>query len=210
VDLQDHLTIKHYELFLAAETAAEEDNLKDLARLSTHPNPVKEQRRQLIQKMLAEGKNFRQIGQILGIQANAVRQWAIKNNLYTPLSGQYAYGIPIGCRLRLIRPYMRGLCATCYQRFRERRRRNKLPSLDQLVILDHPNYKILYKAGQGYLIQTKFFDTLHYSKPTALEEILLDQLHRQHLIDLDETFLEQELEKALAQEEHDNPGSKNI
>ena len=36
VDLQDHLTIKHYELFLAAETAAEEDNLKDLARLSTH------------------------------------------------------------------------------------------------------------------------------------------------------------------------------
>jgi hypothetical protein len=90
-----------------------------------------------------------------------------------------------------------------------RRRRNKLPALDQLVILDHPNYKVLYKARQGYLIQTKFFDTLHYSKPTHLEEILLDQLHRQHLIDLDETFLKQELEKALSQEEPDNPGSEN-
>jgi hypothetical protein len=34
-DLLDHLTIRHYELFLAAKTTAEEDNLDDLARLST-------------------------------------------------------------------------------------------------------------------------------------------------------------------------------
>src|SRR5262247_817550 len=31
----DHLTIRHYELFLAAETAAAEGDLSDLARLST-------------------------------------------------------------------------------------------------------------------------------------------------------------------------------
>ena len=34
-DLLDHLTIRHYEIFLAAETAAEEGDLSDLARLST-------------------------------------------------------------------------------------------------------------------------------------------------------------------------------
>jgi hypothetical protein len=34
-DLWDELTIKHYEFFLAAETAAEEENLHDLAHLST-------------------------------------------------------------------------------------------------------------------------------------------------------------------------------
>jgi hypothetical protein len=35
-DLLDHLTIRHYEIFLAAESAAEAGELNDLARLSTH------------------------------------------------------------------------------------------------------------------------------------------------------------------------------
>jgi hypothetical protein len=35
-DVLDNLIVKHFELFLAAETAAQEDNLPDLSRLSTH------------------------------------------------------------------------------------------------------------------------------------------------------------------------------
>ena len=34
-DLRDHLVLKHYEIFLAAETAADEGDIFDLARLST-------------------------------------------------------------------------------------------------------------------------------------------------------------------------------
>src|SRR5262245_17144285 len=33
-DLQDHLTVKHFEIFLAAESAAEEADVQELSRLS--------------------------------------------------------------------------------------------------------------------------------------------------------------------------------
>jgi hypothetical protein len=53
-----------------------------------------------------------------------------------------------------------------------------------------PKFKVFYTPKHGYQIYSQFFDTVHISQPTELEEILLNHLQRQILIDLDEAALE--------------------
>jgi hypothetical protein len=158
-------------------------------RQKISPNPIKEARRQQVEKMLKEGKSFEQIGRVLGITRSAARRFAITNGLYTPAAHQYAYGIPIGCRLCTLQPYARGLCKHCYVRFQGRRQKKLVDYPTELLILDHPKFKVLYHADHGYTIHTQLLDTVHITQPTELERILLDHLQRQILVDLDEAAL---------------------
>jgi hypothetical protein len=168
-------------------------------------NPIKEARRQQVEKMLKEGKTFEQIGRVLGITRSAARRFAITNGLYTPAAHQYVYGIPIGCRLCSLQPYARGLCKHCYARFQGRRQKKLVEYPTELLILEHPKFKVLYKAGHGYTIHTQFLDTVHISQPTELERILLDHLQRQILQELDEAALEAEYQMITSpQENNDN------
>ena len=114
-----------------------------------------------------------------------------------PSANQYTFGIPIGCRLCVLRPHLRGLCYNCYFRFRNRRKKYPNPNLDNLLILDHPNFKVFYQKSHGYTIHTTLFGALHISQPSELEKILLDQLHRQILINFDEANLKNEMERVL-------------
>ena len=152
--------------------------------------------------MLKEGKTFEQIGRILGITRGAARTFAITNGLYTPAAHQYAYGIPIGCRLCTLQPYARGLCKHCYARFQRRRQKKLVDYPTELLILDHPKIKVLYTAGHGYTIHTKALDTVHITQPSELERLLLDHLQRHILQDLDEAALEAEYQMITTQQEN--------
>jgi hypothetical protein len=76
---------------------------------------------------------------------------------------------------------------------------------DNLLILDHPQFKVFYQAKSGYTIHTQFLGTTHISKPTELERILLDQLHRQILQELDKAAIEKEYDLITQEEENDDP-----
>ena len=101
-------------------------------------------------------------------------------------------------------PYARGLCRICYNRFYRRKAKKSIDYPDQLLILDHPKFKVFYQSKIGYIIHSQFFDTTHLSRPNTLEQVLLDQLHRQILINLHNTALELEY-TLITQEDHDNP-----
>lgn len=149
-------------------------------------NPVKEERYNQMKKWLAEGKNFTQIARLLNISPASARQYAIKHELHSPPTGELLYGLPISCRQCVVKPYCRGLCKPCYQRFRRRRARRLIDYHDEeLLILDHPRFKVFFKPNFGYEIQRQTSESVQTNRPTELEKILLDCLHREILAGLD-------------------------
>ena len=200
---ESHTLAQLAEMFQVKENTVAR-KIAEARRLKLSPNPALEHRRQQVEKMLKEKKSFAQIGRILGIRDSSVRVFAIHHGLYTPNTGLYAVGNPIGCPKCLTHPYARGLCRTCYQRFRRLKTKKFIDYPDQLLILDHPNFKVFYQSKIGYTIHCQFFDTTHLSRPTTLEQILLDQLQRQILINLHNTALELEY-NLITQEDHADP-----
>jgi hypothetical protein len=192
----DHSIQQLAEMFHVRESTVAR-KIAEARRLHISPNPLHQQRFNQIKSLLEEGKNFNQIGKILSIDPEAARRFATRHGLYTPSTNQYQFGIPIGCRLCVLRPHLRGLCYNCYFRWRNRRKKYPNPDLDHLLILDHPKFKVHYHSRHGYTIHTTFFDTIHISRPTELERSLLDQLHRQLLITYDEANLKKEMDEAL-------------
>lgn len=165
-------------------------------------DPKHEERCRQMKTLLAEGKTFTQIGKLLNITYSSAIAFAKRNGLYTPPT-ELNFGLPIGCPNCLIAPKARGLCQNCYKRFRRRQKKNLVDYHPEgLLIFEHPNYKIFYTTLHGYQIHVQFLDTVHLDKPTPLEKILLDHLHRDLLIDLDKLALQKEME--LAQEENAN------
>src|SRR5262245_6529348 len=162
--------------------------IAEAKRLNIYTNPAKQQRNQQISQMLAEGKSFPQIAKILNYGSpSSLWAYAIRNSLYSPSSKQHAYSRPIGCRLCVLEPYLRGLCRQCHSRYHNRRAKKLVDYPDQLLILQHPKFTVYYEEkAHRYTIHTQFPDTSHISYPNELEKILLDHLHRQVLIDLDE------------------------
>jgi hypothetical protein len=158
-------------------------------------NPVQEERYHQMKRLLSEGKSFRQIGRVLNISYNAARGYAIRHDLYSPRSGALLYGLPIGCPQCVLKPCSRGLCKNCYARFSQRRAKGLVDyHNDKLLILDHPRFQVFYKPTSGYEIHTSPFDSLQISRPTELEEILLNHLQREVLAELDRVALQREFE----------------
>jgi hypothetical protein len=188
---ESHTLAQLAEMFQVKETTVAQ-KIAEARRLRISSNPAQEARRQQIQKMLQEGKSFSQIGRILKIRASSVRSFAICHGLYSPNTGLYAVGKPIGCPQCLTHPYARGLCRICYKRFRHLKTKKLIDYPDQLLILDHPKFKVFYHSKIGYIIHSQFFDTTHLSRPTTLEQVLLDQLQRQILSNLHNNALELE------------------
>jgi hypothetical protein len=149
-------------------------------------NPAQEERYNQIKTWLSEGKNFGQIGRLLNISRGAAREYAIQHGLYSPLTGELLYGLPINCPQCVLKPLARGLCKNCYKRF-WRRRVKKLVDYhnDKLLILNHSHFKVFYKSKSGYEIHTPPFDAPQISRPTELEKFLLDYLQREALAELD-------------------------
>jgi hypothetical protein len=199
---ESHTLAQLAEMFQVKENTVAQ-KIAEARRLRINPNPALEARRQQIQKMLQEGKSFSQMDRILNIRPSSVRSFAIHHGLYTPNTGLYAVGNPIGCPKCMSHPYARGLCRTCYLRFRHLKTKKFIDYPDQLLILDHPKFKVFYHSKIGYIIHCQFFDTTHLSRPNTLEQILLDQLQRQIHINLHNTVLELEYH-LITQEDHDN------
>src|SRR5688572_19260429 len=105
---QTHSISQLAEMFQVTELTISR-KIAEAKRQHIYSNPAKQQRNEQIKKMLAEGKNFPQIAKILGVRRDAVRNYAIRHGLYTPATGQHQYTIPIGCRLCVLVPYLRGL-----------------------------------------------------------------------------------------------------
>jgi hypothetical protein len=199
-----HTLAQLAEMFQVKENTVAK-KIAEARRLRISPNPAQEVRRQQIQKMLQEGKSFSQIGRILKIKNTSVRAFAIRHDLYTPNTGLYAVGKPIGCPKCLTHPYARGLCRNCYERFRHLKTKKFIDYPDQLLILDHPKFKVFYHSKIGYIIHSQFFDTTHLSRPNTLEQVLLDQLQRQILSNLHNTALELEYNFITQEEENGDP-----
>src|SRR5687767_8247432 len=106
---ESHTLAQLAEMFQVKENTVAR-KIAEARRLKISPNPALEHRRQQVEKMLKEKKSFAQIGRILGIRDSSVRVFAINHGLYTPNTGLYAVGNPIGCPKCLTHPYARGLC----------------------------------------------------------------------------------------------------
>ena len=193
---QAHSISQLAEMFQVTERTISR-KIAEAKRQHIYSNPAKQQRNEQIKKMLAEGKNIPQIAKILGRHPDTIRSYAIRHDLYTPVSGRHQYSIPIGCRLCVLVPYQRGLCYQCYSRYRRRRVKKLVEYPDKLLILQHPDFTVFYEeASHRYTIHTQFFDTVHIYQPNPLEKILLDHLHREVLIQLDEAAREKIREAA--------------
>jgi hypothetical protein len=185
---QTHTIQQLADLYQVKETTIAR-KIAEAKRLKIYTNPAKQHRNQQISQMLAEGKSFPQIAKILNVKSpDSLRAYATRNGLYSPSTKQHAYTRPIGCRLCAIEPYLRGLCRQCHSRYHNRRAKKLVDYPDQLLILQHPKFTVYYEEkAHRYTIHTQLLDTIHISPPNELEKILLDHLHRQVLIGIDES-----------------------
>ena len=184
---QNHTIPQLAERYQVKETTIAR-KIAEAKRLNIYTNPAKQYRNQQISQMLSEGKSFSQIAKILNYKhPTSLRAYATRNGLYSPSTKQHAYTRPIGCRLCVLEPYLRGLCRQCHSRYRDRRAKRLVDYPDKLLILQHPKFTVYYEEkAHRYTIHTQFLDTTHIYSPNDLEKILLDHLHRQVLIGIDE------------------------
>jgi hypothetical protein len=160
-----------------------------------------------MKKLIQEGKNWRVIGDIVGLSRSGARQFAKRAGLYQP-PAEFAFGIPAGCCPQCLKnPYRHTFCYSCYHRFQRRRKKKLINYGDEhgrLLIFQHPEYTVYYSDATGYEIHSMFFNTVHISKPTSLEKILLDQFRHEILTNLDKLALQEET-KVVNQETHADP-----
>jgi transposase len=192
---QDHSVAQIAEMFNVQEKTVIQ-KIAEARNQKINLDPKHDERCHQIKTLLAEGKSFAQMAGILGLTRSSVVSFAKRNGLYNP-PGELNFGRPIGCPNCLTVPKARGLCHNCYRRFLRRQKKNLVDyHREGLLIFDHPDYKIYYTTLKGYEIHTPLLNTTHISKPSPLEKLLLDHLHRDVLMELDRLTLQKEMEQA--------------